>query len=248
MFPLRTVSSAQRIRAAAPPVAVTLPPRLRTGRRLIGVFGGSFDPPTRSHLQRIRELVTSFRQNVIGVDGKPTQARLDELWVVPVFQHANPAKRTGMTPFPDRVKMLELGLGEHLGPATSSKAGLRISTIESEIGGISRTNTMLAMLQARHPDCDFVVYLGADLRRDVATWHGSDALRNLAYVQFLSRAGYDSTDTVGLPIPEMSSTDFRVALGRHDLAAAARLTEPRVMAFIEARPEILSRYAKRGRA
>ena len=167
---------------------------------------------------------------------------------MPVFQHANPAKREVMTAFKDRVAMLELGLAGHLGPATKDQAALRISSIEGRLGGISRTSATLMALRAEHPDCDFVVYLGADIRKDVGTWQGFEALRKVACVEFLARAGYDSTDTVGSPIPEMSSTDYRRAVGRGDLTTAARLTDPRIAAFLGRRPDLLARYAQRGRA
>ncbi len=245
MFPVRANLTSQRVHAAAPAASVILRPRIRPGRRLVGIFGGSFDPPTRSHLQRIRELATSFKQGVIGTDGRHTKVRLDELWVVPVFQHANPAKRAVMTAFPDRLRMLEIGLAEHLGPASRDKAALRISSIEAQLGGISRTNDMITALRSAHPNCDFVVYLGADIRRDLDTWHAFDALQRMACVQFLSRAGHDSADTVGSPIPEMSSTDYRNAVGRGDLAAANRLTEPRISAFLAGRPDIVTGYVRR---
>lgn len=231
-----------RARGAAP---LSDKPRVRPGRRIIGIFGGSFDPPTRAHLTRIRELATTYRQAVIGLNGQPTTRRLDELWVVPVFKHMSLAKRDVMTPFSDRLPMLNAGLAAYLGRATATKATVRISTIEAELGGISNTLATIEALRARHPDCDFVIYLGADLRDDLAKWRGFDRIQKLACVEFLSRGGYDNRDVSGSQVEAMASTDVRTLIAAGDLAAAARLLDPAVASYLMQRPDLLDRYVKR---
>ena len=165
--------------------------------------------------------------------------------MVPTFNHKNPAKRGVMTPFIDRIRMLEIGLAEYLGRSTKDRAGMRISPIEAQIGGISHTLATIEALLAQHPDCDFVVYLGADIKKELDQWQGFDRIQKLACVEFLSRAGYDNDGVSGGRVEAMASTDVRKLIASGDLAAASRLLDPRIAAHLARRPDLLDRYVRR---
>ncbi len=69
-------------------------------QKKVGLFGGAFDPPHFGH-QRV---ATELAGNV-----------LDEVWFVPVYTHPWAARygKQSLTPYTDRVAMLESILGEN---------------------------------------------------------------------------------------------------------------------------------------
>ncbi len=244
MLPLSGVKPLERTSVQAAQ-AVSIPPRVTPGRKLVGLFGGSFDPMTPGHRGRAEELVTTYRQDVLGPDGAPAKRRIDALWLIPVFQHYFPEKREEMAPYQDRLNMMHVCLGTLLGPATADKAEVRISNIEQQLGGISRTYDTIAALKARNPNIDFVLYLGADIRDEVGKWYRFDDIQKTVGVQFLSRGGYDSQGTAGQFTMKMSSGDVRRAVAKEDWDEVARISDPGVAAYLKKHPDIVRRYTKR---
>jgi nicotinate-nucleotide adenylyltransferase len=244
MQPLSSVKPLERTHAQAAQ-AVSTPPRVTPGRKLVGLLGGSFDPMTPGHRGRIEELVTSYRQDVLGPDGAPAKRRIDALWLIPVFQHYFPEKREEMAPYQDRLNMMQVCLGKVLGAATADKAELRISNIEQQLGGISRTYDTIAALKTRNPNVDFVLYLGSDIRNEVDKWYRFGDIQTLAGVQFLARGGYDNDGTAGTASLTISSTDVRRAIAKEDWDEVARICDPGVAAYLKQHPDIVKRYTKR---
>ncbi|MCS6797485.1 MAG: nicotinate (nicotinamide) nucleotide adenylyltransferase [Myxococcota bacterium] len=158
---------------------------------VVGVLGGSFDPPHTGHVV-LATLVLAC-------------APVDRLLVVPVHAHAlGKQARAG---FAQRAEMCELAFGE-LRRAT-------VDRIEQRLGGPSFTLRTLQALQQQMPDVALRLVLGTDLRTEVHRWHGFDAIARLAPPLWVARAGHDD-ERADVPIapPAVSSTAVRERLER----------------------------------
>jgi len=119
-------------------------------QQVIGVFGGSFNPPHRGHRQVITELLA--RQLV------------DEIWILPCGQHAFGKI---MTDNQKRVDWLEK-LMTSLPP--SLRARVRLETCELTTDEVSYTYRTLTKLRARYPKYNFQFVIGSDQVADFPKW------------------------------------------------------------------------------
>lgn len=192
----------------------------------VAVFGGSFNPPHVGH-----QLAALWVLETSGVD---------ELWLIPAFVH--PFEKT-LAPFDDRFRMCALAAAA-LGPR------VRVSDIEAQLGGPSRTLRTVETLMAANPSVTFSLVMGSDLVAESSTWHGAEALRRLVPFIVVGRQGHadpasaaaggggvadpGGDDGAGrVAIPDVSSTAIRAALaaGRSPHAWVPRA----VLEYIQAR-------------
>jgi nicotinate-nucleotide adenylyltransferase len=188
----------------------------RGGATRVAIFGGSFNPPHIGH--------------VLGVVYALSTAPIDEVLVVPVYQH--PFAKD-LAPFADRLELCRLALGwlPHV----------TISTVEEELGGESRTLRTVEHLRAAHPDRALRLLVGADVLGDLPKWHRWDRIAELAPPLVLGRSGVapreaDVTwvgatgDEPPAPIlPRVSSTQIRDALAAGDVDAVRGLVPAAVV-------------------
>ena len=97
------------------------------GSPLVGVFGGSFNPPHLAHVLALAVVLARFD--------------VEKLLVVPTYRH--PFAKS-LAPYEDRVRMCELAMG--------FLPRVEISRVEEELGGESRTLRTIEHLHAQHPD------------------------------------------------------------------------------------------------
>jgi nicotinate-nucleotide adenylyltransferase len=149
----------------------------------VALFGGSFNPPHVAHqLAALYVLET---------------AAVDELWFVPCFKH--PFEKT-LEPFEDRLEMC-VRAAAALGPR------VRVSDVERQLGGESRTLRTVKALRAEHPDESFSLVIGGDLEGEVSSWFGAEELRQLVQLIVVGRGGF--AGGTGPAMPEVSSSDVR---------------------------------------
>jgi nicotinate-nucleotide adenylyltransferase len=160
----------------------------------VAIFGGSFNPPHVGHVLACAYLLS-------------TQP-VDEVLVVPVFHHVFGKE---LATFDDRLAMCRL--------AMEWIPGVRVSDIERELGGESRTLYTIEALRAREPDRSYRLVIGADVLADLSKWHRFDRIAELAPPLVLGRAGHPAPGAPPAVLPEVSSTVIRA------LAAAGRLGE-----------------------
>ena len=163
----------------------------------VALFGGSFNPPHVAH-----QLVALY-----VLETQP----VDELWMIPCFLH--PFEKS-LQPFSDRVEMCRRAAGGLGGR-------VRVSEVEGELGGESRTLRTVQALQAAHPEHQFSLVIGSDLQAETASWYRAEELRRLVPFVVVGRGGHvaDSTSTsaeaseaavpAGVTMPEISSSDVR---------------------------------------
>jgi len=157
--------------------------------RVLGIYGGSFDPPHVAHV-----LACSYALAVGG---------FDELVVVPVFHHAFNKR---LAPFEHRARMCELAFRD-LGRA-------RVSRVEANLPVPSRTLQTLRAIAEEHPDTSLRLIVGSDVLGDAHKWHAFEEIRKLAPLFVIGRVGYDGHQTCALPA--VSSTQVRTLLARAD--------------------------------
>ena len=156
----------------------------------IALFGGSFDPPTSGHL-----LVVAY---VLATEP------VDEVWMVPVFEHPFGKKLVGS--FELRADLCEAALRSIPLPRA------KVSLAEAELKGEGRTVDLLEHLHAVHPEHRFALVLGSDLLADKPQWKRFDRIEELARIIVLRRGGFDSAEARGVVLPEVSSTQVRALL------------------------------------
>jgi nicotinate-nucleotide adenylyltransferase len=153
----------------------------------VALFGGSFNPPHLGH-------------QLVALTVLETHA-VDELWMIPCFIH--PFEKA-LAPFADRLAMCERAL-RALGPRA------RVSDIEGQLGGESRTYLTVAALKKAHPGVEFSLVIGADLADEVGSWYrGEELQREISFV-VIGRSGFAGPG--GVEMPAVSSSDVRRRLG-----------------------------------
>jgi len=173
---------------------------------IVGVFGGSFNPPHVSHVLALAILHTRFP--------------IERILVVPAFQH--PFAKS-LAPYEDRVKMCELAMGWI--------PGVEISRVEEELGGESRTLRTLEHLRSQHPSSALRFVMGADLVLESSKWYGFDRIAAIAPPIVLGRVGISYPGAPAPVLPAISSTEVRTRLAAGDIDGLEELVPANVIAY-----------------
>ncbi len=173
----------------------------------VAIFGGTFDPPHIAHV-----LVACWAQ---------VAAEIDEVLVVPTFQHA-----FGKTaaPYEHRRRMTELAMRD--------LRKVEISDIERDLGGESRTYHTLVALRERRPDASFRLVVGADILGQTQAWHRWEDIAAMAPPLVVGRRGYPLPPQCPIAMPDVSSTEIRARLRRGEPTTG--LLPPAVASYIAA--------------
>lgn len=141
-------------------------PRPAEGARVVGLFGGSFDPIHNGHL-----IVAQVAAESLGVD----EMRM-------VVAREQPLKRAGHgASSADRAAMVSL--------AIAGIPRFTTETLELDRPAPSYTIETLRLLREREPASRFVLLLGADTLPDLPRWREADQLPALATLVVLTRSG-----------------------------------------------------------
>jgi nicotinate-nucleotide adenylyltransferase len=174
----------------------------------VGVFGGSFNPPHVAH--------------VLAVVYCLAVEEIDEVLVVPCFRHPF-AKE--LAPFEHRFAMCERAM-----------AGIpraRVSRVEEELGGESRTLRTIEHLRAESPHTAYRLIVGADLLLEGRRWQGFERIVELAPPIVLGRAGVTAEGAPPPMLPEVSSRSIRDAVRRSAISEITRWVPREVLRYIE---------------
>lgn len=174
-------------------------------RAVIGVFGGSFDPPHLGHA-----LLPTYLQS---------RRLVDRLVVAPTADHPFGAAVPGApatkknNPFPLRLSWIRAAMEPH-------GAFVDVTDLEARLlaehGGPSYTIRLLDEVQRRHGDARVRLVIGSDIvrRGETARWHRWEEIASRFDPIVVPRVGYGDPGECSLP--EVSSTQVReaVAAGR----------------------------------
>ena len=173
-----------------------------TGKRRLGVMGGTFDPIHHGHLVAASEVATRFH--------------LDEVVFVPTGQPWQKSHKQ-VSPAEDRYLMTVI--------ATASNPQFSVSRTDIDRGGRTYTIDTLRDLRAANPDTDLFFITGADALAQILGWRDADELFALAHFIGVTRPGHALTDPglpdggvslVEVPALSISSSDCRERVGRGD--------------------------------
>ncbi|WP_034410977.1 nicotinate (nicotinamide) nucleotide adenylyltransferase [Derxia gummosa] len=195
----------------------------------IGVFGGTFDPPHVAHIA----LATAALERLA----------LDRvLFVV----SGSPWQKSGVSPAPQRLRMMELALAQ--APA-ALRGHAEVERCELDRAGPSYTADTLALLRRRYgPDAVLMLLIGSDQFRNLPSWHRYDELPALAHIAVADRAGMPAPNlppralpegpaggTVSFEMPsiDLSATGLRAALAAGDRPSVAAMIAPAVLDYID---------------
>ncbi|MGE4301758.1 MAG: nicotinate (nicotinamide) nucleotide adenylyltransferase [Victivallaceae bacterium] len=191
-------------------------------------LGGSFDPPHLGHIALAREVVA--------------RGLADEVWLAPAWQP--PHKSRALTPFADRLAMVEL--------ACENVSGVRACGDEAEFAlEPSYTVEVLAKLTEKYPEREFCLLVGGDMLAEFHLWHRAEYLaahyRILAYprrgtaVALVDLKRHWSEELAeklhgslmaDLPFFDISSTNIRNLLAKS--GNADNIIDAKVMNYINA--------------
>lgn len=172
----------------------------------VGIFGGSFNPPHVAHVLAVTYVLST----------EP----VDEVFVVPVFQH--PFSKD-LTPFEDRLQMCLRAFG--------GLSRVTVSAVERELGGDSLTLRTVEHLAAAHPTWSFRLIIGSDVLSDLPKWHRFERIAELAPPIVLQRNGH-SGESSRVFLPELSSTAVRRMLMEDDQAGLYHALPTEVRRYI----------------
>jgi nicotinate-nucleotide adenylyltransferase len=131
----------------------------------IGVFGGTFDPIHRGHLEVADECA----------------AKLDLDPVLMVPSNIPPHREAPKAPAEERLLMVQLAVKGH--------SRLRASDVEVRRGGTSYMVDTLRILEQANPGAEMTLLLGWDAVAEFLSWRDTDAIPRLARIAVFTRSG-----------------------------------------------------------
>ncbi|MBP5687522.1 MAG: nicotinate-nucleotide adenylyltransferase [Muribaculaceae bacterium] len=168
--------------------------------RRIGIFGGSFNPIHVGHALIASYIVES--------------GAIDTLWLMVSPQ--NPLKEnSGLASDYDRLRMTEL--------VSRRIENVTTSAFEFDLPKPSYTIDTLNALQAKFPDDEFYLVIGADNWCLFDKWKAGDEIISKYHILIYPRRGYDivipekysdRVKVVEAPLIEVSSTQIRERLAQ----------------------------------
>ncbi len=183
----------------------------------IGIYGGTFDPIHRTHLDIARAARDTARLDtvVFVVAARPPHKRGD------VYASAE-----------DRFALVQA--------AIAGEKGMEVSRIEMDRVGPSYTVDTLREIHQQHPDAALFLILGYDSLLDLPLWHKPEEILALARVLAARRPGVNAPlhpmvegrfDVLPVEENAMSSTEIRARVARGE--AIHELVPPAVERIIQ---------------
>ena len=163
------------------------------GVERLGVFGGTFDPVHVGHL--------------VAASHARAALSLDRVLLVVANLPWQKADRP-VSPPDDRLAMVEA--------AVAGVEGLEASRLEIDRGGDSYTADTLAALVREEPPRELFLVVGADVAAELDSWKRVEAVRELATLVVVTRAGVPEPE--GGPGPGWRGA--RVEIPRLDVSAS----------------------------
>jgi nicotinate-nucleotide adenylyltransferase len=185
--------------------------------RRVAIFGGSFDPPHRAHVELARTALRALP--------------LDEVRWIPAGHPWQ--KMRAITAAAHREAMVRL--------AIDGEPRFVLDRIELERSGPSVTLDTVVALQAAEPGAEWVLLIGGDQYANLHTWRGWEELLDRVTLAVAQRPGVPQPPdervlrhrhrVVPLPMLDISSTEIRQRVARGQ--GIDELVPPAVARYID---------------
>lgn len=167
-------------------------------RKVVGIFGGSFNPIHRGHIMLAQYL--------------SQHSQLDEVWLT--LSPQNPLKvSSDLLDDNHRLAMLQL--------ATKGVDGVEVCDIELTMPRPSYTINTLERLSQQYTDCEFRLVIGGDNWTLFDRWKDYQRIIDEYGVVIYPRPGYElkpindkNVVVVEAPLADVSSTEIRGAIAQ----------------------------------
>lgn len=133
----------------------------------VGIFGGSFNPPTFAHLFMASEIINS--------------GKIDEIWFVPCGDRDDKK----LVSCEHRINMLKLAIAS----VFKSLSIIKINDIEMKNKKMIPTYELMQLFINNY-DHEFYFIIGSDLINSIEKWHYGLKLKNEINFIILERFGY----------------------------------------------------------
>lgn len=161
----------------------------------IGIFGGTFNPIHKLHLDVAREVLE--------------KANLDKILFIPAANSPWRFEEKDMASARDRFAMVSL--------AVRGEESFLASDVESGRDGLSYTFDTVQLLRGLYPETRFYLVLGMDAMLGIRLWHRGEELLSLIPFLVLTRPGAKEEDLLSL-LPEYERKgDFLFCPGRPEV-------------------------------
>jgi nicotinate-nucleotide adenylyltransferase len=174
---------------------------------IVGIFGGTFDPPHVAHLELARIVLA--------------HGAAHRILFVPCFRHA-----FGKSPasFAHRVAMCEL--------LVAGEPQMEVSGIEAAMEKPGRTLDLVEALEAARPGDRLRLIAGSDIYYERDKWYRYDEIERRAPPVYVERRRVPTIPAPALPAPsDVSSSAIREQLAKG--RAPRELLPPRVAEYVE---------------
>jgi len=192
----------------------------------VGVFGGSFDPPHKGHIEVAKRALRLHS--------------LERVVFVPANQPPHKSERR-LTDCGRRMAMLRLAL--------ASEPDFEVDDVECRRGGLSYTVDTLHYFRNKYPSSELFFIIGSDSLEELPSWRRVKEVVRLARFVVVLRAGFDrevfrrlrpllgeeivarmEVDMVSEPPVDVSSTEVRRRLAKGE--PVSDLVDERVLEYI----------------
>ena len=141
-------------------------------KKVIAVFGGSFNPPTMAHIRIACEIYNKSEE-------------IDEVWMVPCGDGRDD-KIVGVE-CKKRIEMCEIIKKE-----IANDIPIKIDKTEYENGSYMQTYDLMKKLSEKYRNYKFMFVLGIDIVSDIINWgNGKQFLEEFDFI-FTKRPGYNT--------------------------------------------------------
>jgi nicotinate-nucleotide adenylyltransferase len=182
----------------------------------IGIFGGTFDPVHRGHLQ----LAWNAR----------SQFKLDKVFFVPAYQPPHKQTILHLTSFQDRCEMVRL--------AIEGETFLEVSDCELKRKGVSYTFDTVSEFERQYPGALFFLILGKDAFDEIDTWYRAAELKKKIRFLVAGRGASEihapegvPVDRIQMPLCPISSSGIRSAI--KEGTSVDDYLSPKVLKYIQ---------------
>ena len=173
----------------------------------IGIFGGTFDPPHKGHIQAAENAVAALQ--------------LDRLLLIPTG--VAPHKTSIIASAEHRLQMIRQSV-QHLSCA-------QVLDLETRRESVSYTYETVQQLRAMYPDAKFFLLLGSDMFLSLEHWKNPEQILAEVAVAVFCRGAKGERAAIEAKVSQMQSCGYDVYVLSNDVVDISSTQLRRLLAF-----------------